>query len=321
MDSQNIELIKRMYGSMYRIRRVEEEIAEIYSSDKIKSPIHLSIGQEAVAVGVCEALRKTDYICQSCRGHATYLAKGGNLKAMIAELYGKVTGCAKGKGGSMHLVDGFSGVIGTSAIMGSNIPIAVGYALAQKYKGNDTVTVVFFGDGAIDEGAFHESINFAALKKLPILFVCENNEWAIHSHHLKRHNSDNLYERAQTYGVPACRIEKNDIFEIYHFAKTTVEDLRKIDKGPAFVEIMTSRWKEHVGPDDDFKLGYRSYSNIADWVENDQLKRLGNLIKFEDKKNIENEVKREIQEAFDFAEDSPFPEIEELNTDLFCGGK
>src|SRR3989344_6876871 len=165
--------IIKFYRSIYKIRRVEEEIAKVYPSDKIKSPVHLSIGQEAVSVGVCEALAMDDVVFGSYRGHALYLAKGGNLNKMVAELYGKITGSNLGKGGSMHLIDVKAGVMGQSAIVGTTIPQAVGYAYAQKYLKSNRIVVSFFGDGAVEEGVFHESMNFATLKKLPIIFICE----------------------------------------------------------------------------------------------------------------------------------------------------
>src|SRR5262249_9952178 len=160
----------RFYRALYLIRRVEEEIARVYPTDKIKSPVHLAIGQEAVSVGVCEALRPGDVVSGTYRSHALYLAKGCDLPRMLAELYGKVTGCARGKGGSMHLIDPAAGVLGTSAVVGTTVPIAVGYAYAQKVKGRGALTASVFGDGAVEEGAFHESLNFAALRRLPVLF-------------------------------------------------------------------------------------------------------------------------------------------------------
>jgi TPP-dependent pyruvate/acetoin dehydrogenase alpha subunit len=161
MAIKKLKLTEQMFRSLYRIRMIEEEIAKIYPSDKIKSPVHLSIGQESVSVGVCLALQPQDVVFGSYRGHAMYLAKGGDLKGMIAELYGKITGCAGGKGGSMHLIDKDKGVMGTSAIVGTTIPVSVGYALGLKYRGLDAIVASFFGDGAVDEGAFHEGINFA----------------------------------------------------------------------------------------------------------------------------------------------------------------
>lgn len=316
MSNLDLGLTETLYRSLYRIRRVEEEIARIYPSDKIKSPVHLSIGQEAVSVGVCVALRPDDVVFGTYRGHAMYLAKGGDLKGMLAELYGKSTGCARGKGGSMHLIDAASGVMGTSAIVATTIPIGVGYAYGLKYKGSDAMVVCFFGDGAVDEGAFHESMNFAALKRVPVLFVCENNSYAIHSHHLNRHPSDNVVERARTYGMPAERIEGGDIFEIYEMAKGYIEKIRE-GNGPAFLECVTCRWKEHVGPGDDFHLGYRSEAEVSCWKENDQLGILRVHLSADVMKTIESEIEREIREAFDFAERSPFPGSESLLEDVF----
>ena len=272
MEETKSKLIKKFYRSLYRIRRVEEEIARIYPTDKIKSPVHLSIGQEAISVGVCEALRHDDVVFGTYRGHAMYLAKGGDLKRMIAELYGKKTGCAKGKGGSMHL---------------------------------------------IDEGAFHESMNFAALKKIPVLFVCENNFYAIHSHHLNRHHSDNICERAKSYGMPAEKIMDSDIFKIYELTSKYTEKMRKGKLGPVFLECITCRWKEHVGPNDDFALGYRNENEICEWMEKDPLKKLREFLEPNYRNAIETEVEGEIREAFQFAEESPFPGIEELCEGLF----
>jgi TPP-dependent pyruvate/acetoin dehydrogenase alpha subunit len=311
-------LIKKFYESLYKIRRVEEEIIRIYPSDKIKSPVHLSIGQEAVSVGVCEALRTDDAVFGTYRGHAMYLAKGGELKKMAAELYGKVSGCSEGKGGSMHLIDKDNGVIGSSAIVGTMIPIAVGYAHALRYKRSNSIAVVFFGDGAVDEGVFHESLNFAALKKLPVLFVCENNLYAIHSHHLKRHHSDNIYIRAKYYGMPSERIQDSDIFKIYRTVKKYVARIRQ-GKGPAFLECFTCRWKEHVGPGDDFYLGYRSKSEVLRWKRNDQLKKVRSYLRPDTAKAIESKVEQQIREAFSFAEDSLFPGASELYKHSFKG--
>lgn len=317
MGDQIPRLTEKFYKSFYRIRRVEEEIARIYHTDKIKSPIHLSIGQEAISVGVCEALRPDDIVFGTYRGHAMYLAKGGNLKKMIAELYGKKTGCSKGKGGSMHLIDIGKGVMGTSAIVGTTIPLSVGYAYALKYKKSNSIVVSFFGDGAVDEGNFHESMNFAALKRLPILFVCENNFYAIHSHHLNRRHSDNVCERAKAYGMISERIDDADIFKVYEFTKKYIEQIMQGDGMPVFLECITCRWKEHVGPSEDFHLGYRCKEEIEYWVQNDQLKKLKSLLDAEILYKIEYEVEQEIRDAFQFAEESHFPDVNELYNDLF----
>jgi TPP-dependent pyruvate/acetoin dehydrogenase alpha subunit len=309
-------MIEQFYRSVYRIRRVEEEIARVYPSDKIKSPVHLSIGQEAVSVGVCEALRLDDVVFGTYRSHAYYLAKGGDLKKMMAELYGKATGCAKGKGGSMHLVDVAHGVMGASAVVGTTIANAVGYAYALKLQRKDSIVVSFFGDGATDEGVFHESLNFAALKQLPLLFVCENNSYAIHTHLLRRHKEANLCERVRAYGMPALRVDNNDILRIHEQAKVAVSELRGRQAGPFFLECLTYRWKEHVGPNDDFHLGYRSYEEARPWVEGDQLARLAALIAPGSRERIEAAVEEEIRTVIAFAEQEPFPDAGELLTDV-----
>ncbi|MCC3571012.1 MAG: hypothetical protein JGK30_03610 [Microcoleus sp. PH2017_40_RAT_O_B] len=313
-------MYEKFYRSLYRIRRVEEEIARVYPTDKIKSPVHLSIGQEAVAVGVCEALRPDDVVFGTYRSHAAYLAKGGDLKQMIAELYGKATGSGKGKGGSMHLIDLSANVMGSSAVVGTTIANAVGYALTLKNQPQDAITVSFFGDGAVDEGVFSESLNFAALKAVPLIFVCENNGYAIHTHQRLRQRLDNICDRARTFGIPAERIENNDIFNIYEQVSAAAKALRNGESGPFFFECMTYRWKEHVGPNEDFHLGYRTKEEAQPWIENDQVDRLAVLVEPEARQQIETEVEAEIKAAFEFAEASPFPDATELFTDVFKAG-
>jgi len=308
---------ERFYRSLYRIRRVEEEIARIYPTDKIKSPVHLSIGQEAIAVGVCEALGPTDVIFGTYRSHASYLAKGGNLKKMIAELYGKATGCTKGKGGSMHLIDVSAGIIGASAVVGTTIPQAVGYAYALKVQKKTSVVVNFFGDGACDEGVFQESLNFAALKKTPIIFICENNLYAIHSHQRDRHALPDICMRARSYGIPAECIESNNVLEIHDRVSSAVTKLRNNSPGPFFFECMTYRWMEHVGPNRDYSAGYRSEGEAQPWIDNDQVERLGSMLTPPTRQSIEREVETEIRQAFEFAESSPLPSKDELYTDMY----
>lgn len=307
---------ERFYRALYRIRRVEEEIAAVYPSDKIKSPVHLSIGQEAVSVGVCEALRPDDIAFGTYRSHALYLAKGGNLRQMIAELYGKTDGCAKGKGGSMHLIDVQARVMGASAVVGTTIPQAVGFAYALKLQSKDAVVVSFFGDGAVDEGVFYESLNFAALKMLPIIFVCENNRYAIHTHQSKRQKLDNICERARAQGMPAEQIPNNDVLRIYERVSESVAKLRSASPGPVFFECLTYRLKEHVGPNDDFHLGYRTREEADAWARSDPIKQLGARLDPAERRRIEMEVEAEIKDAFAFAEQSPFPEAAELYTDV-----
>jgi TPP-dependent pyruvate/acetoin dehydrogenase alpha subunit len=307
----------RLYRALYRIRRVEEEIARIYPTDKIKSPVHLSIGQESVSVGVCDALQPEDIAFGTYRGHALYLAKGGDLKRMVAELYGKKDGCARGKAGSMHLVDVEAGMMGTSAIVATTIPQAVGYALALKMRREPKVVVCFFGDGATEEGVYHESLNFAALKGLPVLFVCEHNLYAIHSHVKDRMGGESLCRRAEGYGVTATRIEKGDIFEIRAEAKRAIQVMREGKAGPHLLECMTYRWKEHVGPAEDWALGYRSEDEVAPWLEGDQVARLARLVDDVTRRDLETAVDAEIAAAFDYAEKSEFPGDEELYEHVF----
>jgi len=317
LDKKDKSLNERLYYSLYRIRRVEEEIADIYPTDKIKSPVHLSIGQEAVSVAVCDVLNRDDIVFGTYRGHALYLAKGGDLKGMIAELYGKIDGCAKGKGGSMHLVDIDKGIMGTSAIVATTIPDAVGYAYALKYQRKDSIVVSFFGDGAVEEGVFYESINFAALKHLPIIFICENNSYAIHTHQLKRQSVANICERVVSFGIKAERINDNDVLSLRERISGNIESLRNGETGPLFFECMTYRWREHVGPNEDFSLGYRTREEAESWIQNDQVERIGKMLETEQQTKIEKEVEEEIREAFAFAEKSPFPEASELYTDVF----
>jgi 2-oxoisovalerate dehydrogenase E1 component len=308
------------YRSLYRIRRTEEEVAKAYPTDKIKSPVHLSIGQEAISVAVCEALRPEDIVFGTYRGHANYLAKGGNLKQMVAELYGKSSGCTKGKGGSMHLIDVSAGVMGTSAVVGTTVANAVGYAYALKVRREKRVVVSFFGDGATEEGVFAESLNFAALKSLPIIFVCENNGYAIHTHQTKRQAVPRIAARAAAAGVVSHAFENDDVLEIHSNVREAIEAARTGEAGPFFFECPTYRWREHVGPNEDWHLGFRKPEDAQRWKDHDQVRVVGAMLSDADRKQIEADVEVEVREAFEFAENSPFPELTELHTHVFAGG-
>lgn len=310
-------MIAKFYESLYRIRRVEEEVAKVYPTDKIKSPVHLSIGQEAVAVGVCEALRPEDIVFITYRSHAAYLAKGGNLKAMIAELYGKVTGSAKGKGGSMHLVDVPNGVMGASAVVGTTIANSIGYAYGIKLKKQNNIVVCFFGDGATDEGVFYESMNFAVLKKLPIIFVCENNGYAIHTAQAKRQSVPDIAAKAAVFGMPVERIG-DDVMYLYDRVSAAVATLRAGGTGPFFFECATYRWKEHVGPSEDYNAGYRARSEAEPWMQQDEVQKFAMMLDSQQRQQIEQAVEIEIAEAFEFAENSPFPPDSELYDGVFA---
>lgn len=306
-----------LYRSLLRIRRVEEEIARVYPTDVIKSPVHLSIGQESVSVGLCEPLRSEDAAFGTYRSHALYLAKGGDLRAMIAELYGKATGCAKGKGGSMHLIDVAAGIFGASAVVGTTIPHAVGYAYAIKLRREPRVVLCVFGDGATDAGVFYESLNFAALKRLPVLFACENNRYAIHTHQRKRQHRPDVCARAAALGIASERIEDADVLAIAAKARAAVDAMRGGESGPFLLECMTYRWKEHVGPGEDYALGYRDRREAEPWIHDDQVAKIGAHLDAALRARIEAEVAAEIAEAFAFAERSPFPSDAELMTGVF----
>ena len=313
MDKQ---LHAAMYRSLYLARRVDEEISDGNKAGLIPNPIHLSIGQEAVSVGVCEALDPDDVVFGTYRSHALYVAKGGDIRQMIAELYGKAGGCSKGKSGSMHLADVEKGMLLTSAIVGTGIANAVGYAMALKIQKKPQIVVCFFGDGAMEEGVSHESMNFAALKKLPIIFICENNLYAIRTHLSIRHAVDNIIQRARAYGIPAERIEGNDTLAIYEAVKAARAEVLS-GSGPRFFECMTYRWREHLGPGDDFDMGYRSVDEARPWMEGDQVKRVAALLDPSERQAIEQEVEETIRDAFAFAEASPYPDASELYTDVF----
>ena len=311
-----IDSDKALYTSLYRIRRVEEEIIRLYPSDRIKSPVHLSIGQEAISVGVCAALLPDDIAFGTYRGHALYLAKGGDLKAMMAELYGKCGGCARGKAGSMHLIDIKAGMMGTSAIVATTIPQAVGYALAVRMRSQNKIVVAFFGDGAADEGVFHESLNFAALKRLPILFICENNGYAIYSSVDDRMPEVNFCERAESYKIPAERIDGSSTTKIRDATARAVTSIRN-GGGPRFLECITARWRDHVGPEEDRLWEYRSDKELDDWMARDDVAAIARRLEPVRRKEIETKVEREIADAIAYAEESPFPAAEELNEYVF----
>jgi TPP-dependent pyruvate/acetoin dehydrogenase alpha subunit len=306
----------RLYRSMYLIRRVEEEIIRLYPTDKIKSPVHLSIGQEAVSAAVCDHLERRDYVFGTYRGHALYLAKGGDVSRMMAELYGKVDGCARGKAGSMHLVDPDVGMMGTSAVVATGVSNAVGAALALRMKKSPAIVACFFGEGAVDEGAFHESINFASLKKLPILFVCENNFYAIYSHVKDRLAGPGLCARARAYGVEAELIEDGDPLKLHARVGVAVDAVRR-GEGPRFLECMTYRWRDHVGPTEDRQHQYRPDAELDQKIAADNLAGLGRLLPEETRASIEAAEEQRVAIAIQFAEASAFPADQEVFDHVF----
>jgi len=311
-----------LHKLMLRIRLAELRITEIYPSDKIQSPVHLSIGQEAVSAGVSLALAPEDHIYGTYRGHGLYIARGGDLKKLFAELFAKDTGCSRGKGGSMHLSAPDRGLIGCSAIVASTIPVATGDALAAKIQKKDRMSVAFFGDGAVDEGAFFESLNFAVLKQLPVLYVCENNNYAVHSRVADRHPQPELYRLGEGLGVRGKRLDGNNAAVVYHSMKEAIAEARNKQQ-PALLEYITYRVYEHVGIAKDHSERYRDQDKLQKALAEDPLKRSEALLKTQfsvpdtELRQWEAEISREVDEAVRFAEGSPFPAPDRLYEDLF----
>lgn len=314
--------LSRLYQCMLKIRLVEEKITQLYPTDKIQSPIHLSIGQEAAAAGVCHGLEPTDHIYGTYRSHGLFIAKGGELKKLFAELFGKVTGSNKGKGGSMHLAAPELGLMGSSAIVASCIPVATGDALASQMQGRHRVAAAFFGDGAVDEGVFFESINFAILKNLPILYICENNHYAIHSKVADRRKQTELFRIGEGLGLKGARFDGNDVQVVYSKTQEACREIRK-GGGPVLLEFMTYRWCEHVGPGKDHREAYRDQQKLSESLEKDPLQRTQAILEKEygvSANTIEgwkDLIAKEIEEAVRFAEESPFPGPEELFQDVY----
>jgi TPP-dependent pyruvate/acetoin dehydrogenase alpha subunit len=305
---------QRLYRGMLYIRLAEEAIADRYSQWKMRCPTHLCIGQEAVATGVCAALRASDLAVSGHRAHGHYLAKGGSLEKMIAEIYGKATGCCGGKGGSMHLVDLEAGFMGSTAIVGGTIPIGVGLGLSLQLSGVDDISVVFLGDGAVEEGVFYESANFAALRKLPVLFVCENNLYSVYSPlSVRQPQGRRIHEMVAALGVPSAHVDGNDVVSVHDASRVAVERIRAGD-GPQFLEFETYRWREHCGPNFDNDIGYRLPEEFEAWKTRDPLvlaRRRFVASSWLDSAMLAQmtaEVGAQIESAFDFAERSPFPE-------------
>lgn len=308
--------IKRAYYLFLLIRKSEEKIIELYETDKIKSPVHLSIGQEAIAVGVSLALSKEDIIFSTYRGHAHYIGCGGNLKQMWAELFGKKDGSSRGKAGSMHLSDWSVNFMTTSAIVSSAVPEAVGFAYAQKYKNKKGIVICYHGDGAVDEGVFWESLNFASLHQLPILFVCENNKYAIYTHQDKRMLDDSIVNRANSFGVKSLRVDGLSTQNFYD-AATRALDAIKNTGGPMLIECLTTRWRDHVGPGEDRHFNFRPDEELDNSINNDDLYNLEKLLPDNDVNEIKNKVNSSINDAIDYSEKSIFPDISETTDEVY----
>lgn len=307
----------RLYRTMLRIRLFEDRIAELYPEQEMRCPVHLCTGQEAIAAGVCAHLRDEDPIFGTHRSHGHCIAKGMPLRPIAAELYGRSTGCAGGRGGSMHLVDPERGIPGTTAIVGGTLPLAVGAALAFSLRRETRVAVAFFGDGAVDEGTFHEGLNFAALRKLPVVFVCENNFYATNSPQRARQPDVAIADRASAYGLPGACADGNDAEAVHALAGEAVGRARR-SGGPTLLEFRTYRWKGHVGPTSDVESGARPAEEHAEWLERCPVERLrGNLAAegvLDDATTaaLLLEAREEVDDAFGFARRSPLPDPGEV---------
>jgi pyruvate dehydrogenase E1 component alpha subunit len=309
---------------MLLIRRFEEKSAEMYTLGKIGGFTHLYIGEEAVAVGAISAIHPDDYVLSNYRDHGHVLAKGADPKRVMAELFGKVTGLSRGKGGSMHMFDVEHGFLGGYAIVGGGMPVATGVALAASYRGDGQIALNFIGDGAVNEGAFHESLNLAALWKLPVVFIIENNQYAMGTPIAKSSAMAELYKRACAYDIPGQRVDGMDLLAMRQAVLTAAERARQ-GQGPTLLEALTYRFRGHSMADPEY---YRPREEIEPWKVRDPLKLFGDQLREQgvmtdqDLETMEREVEAQVQEAVDFAEQSSFPPESDLYLDTcvdsFC---
>jgi len=309
----------QMYGQMLKLRRFEEGIADLYHKGKVPSSAHLYIGQEAVAVGVCSNLRKEDYIVTTHRGHAHNLAKGADMKKLAAEILGKATGLCKGKGGSMRATSFSDGVIYSCSIVGANIPIAAGVGLSIKMRKTDQVAACFFGEGAANIGDFHEGLNLAALWHVPVVYVCENNLYALSVSQTRSTLTEDVAARASAYGISGIVVDGNDVLAVYEAAKKAVEDARR-GQGPTLIECKTYRWLGHHAGDPGFD--YRTREEVETWKRRCPVKRFRELLLFrgigeEELGSIEAKVEAAVRDAMNFALESPYTSPEELLKDVY----
>ena len=312
-----------MYRQALRIRMVEEEIVARYPEQEMRCPTHICIGQEAPPVGVSAHLKTSDYVFSGHRSHGHYLAKGGDLKAMIAELYGRSTGCARGIGGSQHLIDLTAGFLGSAPILASTISVGVGAAWAARRRGEDRVVVIYFGDGATEEGAFHEAMNFAGVNRLPVVFVCENNLYSVHSAlDIRQPPHRTVKDLGPVHGVEALAGDGNDIDAVWQMAEYAIDRARS-GMNPVLLEFFTYRWKEHCGPGEDIGLGYRGEAEFEDWRARcpiagyRKILQSGKILQNDSDVRMKEEIAREIDAAFKFAKASPFPPKEDMMRYVF----
>ena len=313
-----------LYRSMLKIRRVVERIQALYPEGDMRCPTHFSIGQEAVAAGVCKNLRLEDHVISVHRSHAHYIGKGGNLRAMFAELYGKVDGCASGKGGSMHLIDLSVNFLGCVPIVGSTIPIGVGAAFGAMLQDRAAITVIFFGDAATETGVFHESVNFAAVHRLPVLFVCENNLYSVNTPlDVRQPGNRTIAELARGHGIETSQHDGQLVETVDAAVVDALAHIRN-EGGPALLEFITYRWLEHCGPLGDLHLGYRTQAEFDSWATRCPLRLYRKVLEdnglIDDAAHaaMDTKVAEEIDDAVAFARASPFPERSELSRHMFA---
>jgi len=308
---------------MLRIRRIEEALADRYKEQEMRCPMHLCIGQEAIAVGVCASLNSDDKMYSNHRAHGHYLAKGGDVNAMIAELYGRETGCCGGRGGSMHMIDQSVGFLGATPIVGGTVPLAVGTAWASSLLKRSEVTVIFLGDGCIEEGVVHESLNFAALHKLPILFVCENNDFSVYTPRNERQPDRSIYQIAKAHSISAEFADGNDLGVVLDLASNAIAAIRR-GEGPQFLEFSTYRWREHCGPDFDDHLEYRNLEDVAAGLKQCPLERFkqyglaNGLLQPQALEAMEQSIQGEIDQAFNQAQSSRKPTLDDARAFVYA---
>lgn len=312
-----------LYQSLYLIRAAEEAIRREYPKDEMKTPMHLAIGAEAIAVGVCAALGAQGQIFGTYRSHALYLAKTGETNKFFAELYGKATGVAKGKAGSMHLSSSSHGYMGSSAVVATSIPPAVGAAFVNKRKKNKKIVATFFGDGALDEGAFWESINLACAIRVPVMFVCEDNGLAIHTSADIRHGYTSIADIISQFDCTVFRDESaTDAKHVYEMTKKAIASIYTTGK-PAFLYLRYYRYLEHVGINEDFNAGYRSRKELEEWMAKDPIathrsKLLAQGMSEKIITSTEKKIDDQITASIDWAHNAPFPDKRELYTDIYA---
>lgn len=315
----NNEKMRLMYEKMIRIRFFEQEAQNKFAEGEVPGFVHLYIGEEAIATGACTAIREDDYITSTHRGHGHIIAKGGDTKFMMAELYGRTTGYCKGKGGSMHIADATKGILGANGIVGAGHNIAAGAGLSIQYRGTDQVCVCFFGDGSTNQSTFHEALNLASVWKLPVIFVCENNGYGISVSQDRHQNIVDISVRAQSYNIPGFTVDGNDVLAVYEAVEEAAKHARE-KKGPTLIECKTYRHRGHFEGD---ATAYRTKEELEEWLLKDPIPRYekylveNGVMTSEELDQVKAKIKEEINQAVEFAKSSPIPEPDSVVEDVY----